>query len=256
MERLDKILSRLSHLNLEGQIVDKSCVSKLGGSCDVFRAWSNKHGKKVAVKQIREFMSDNESFAKRLAKEIRVWTKLKHENVLPLLGYFIVGKNKMPSMVSEWMEDGTMTEYMKTFDRCSIETLRMLVGIASGLAYLHERDVIHADLKSANILISSNGTPLLTDFGLSLVLCQTQSTTQRALTTSTAMLGGTVRWMARELFASKSDGTLQRHDRATDIWAYGMVVYVCDPCSNLRFQCNFKLDVPLGTAYPEGSVCR
>ncbi len=65
MDRLDKILSGLSHLDLDGQIVDKQvCVSKLGGSCDVFTAWSNKHGKKVAVKQIREFMSDNESFAK------------------------------------------------------------------------------------------------------------------------------------------------------------------------------------------------
>ncbi len=65
MDRLDKILSGLSHLNLEGQIVDKqACISKLGGSCDVFSAWSNKHGKKVAVKQIREFMSDNETFAK------------------------------------------------------------------------------------------------------------------------------------------------------------------------------------------------
>ncbi len=62
----------------------------------------------------------------RLAKEIRVWTMLKNENVLPLLGYFTVGKNKMPSMISEWMEDGTMTKYMKTFDRCSIETLRMV----------------------------------------------------------------------------------------------------------------------------------
>jgi len=82
MERLDSILSGLSHLNLDGQIVDKQAyVSKLGGSCDVFSAWSNKHGKKVAVKQIREFMGDNESFAKGLAKEIRVWTTLEHENV-------------------------------------------------------------------------------------------------------------------------------------------------------------------------------
>ncbi len=70
------------------------------------------------------------------------------------------------------------------------------------------------------------------------------------------MLGGTVRWMARELLAFESDGTPQRHDRATDVWAYGMVVYVCDPCSNSTFQYNFKFDVPLGTAFLEGSVWR
>lgn len=71
----------------------------------------------------------------------------------------------MPSLISEWMEDGTMTEYMKTFPRCCNETQRMvrsssllpgvrsnkspkLLGIASGLAYLHGTHVIHADLKS------------------------------------------------------------------------------------------------------------
>lgn len=65
MERLERILSELAHLNLDGQILDKQdCVSKLGGSCDVFRAWSTKHMKKVAVKQIREFMGENMLFAK------------------------------------------------------------------------------------------------------------------------------------------------------------------------------------------------
>lgn len=45
-------------------LLQQDCVSKLGGSCDVFRAWSTKHLKKVAVKQIREFMGENVSFAK------------------------------------------------------------------------------------------------------------------------------------------------------------------------------------------------
>ena len=109
-------------------------------------------------------------------------------------------------------------------------------GICRGLEYLHSRKVIHADLKSVricdfqpffsnnlltqeNILISDAGTPLLADFGLSLILAQTTSTT---FTQTSVLQGGTTRWMAPELF----DPTPQRHDEFTDIWAYGMVTYV------------------------------
>ncbi len=65
MDRLANILSSLSHLNLEGFIVQKQAhASGLGGSCDVYFAWSNKHNKKVAVKQIRAFLRKDPSLAK------------------------------------------------------------------------------------------------------------------------------------------------------------------------------------------------
>ncbi|KLO13908.1 kinase-like protein, partial [Schizopora paradoxa] len=156
-------------------------------------------------------------------KEIKVWASLDHENVVPLLGYFTVGNNKLPRLVSSWMEDGTMTDYMRTFPRCSFLTQKMLIGIASGLAFLHEKGVVHADLKTPNILISKAKTPLLTDFGLSAVVGQSKSTATRS---STNNLGGTVRWMAREFFvvSSHPDAT-HKHDKKTDVWAYGMVIY-------------------------------
>lgn len=65
MDRLDKILSGLSHLNLDGFIVQKQAyASGLGGSCDVYSAWSDKHNKKVAMKQIRAFLRKDQSLAK------------------------------------------------------------------------------------------------------------------------------------------------------------------------------------------------
>ncbi len=65
METLEKLLSELSHLNLEGQIFNKQAhASSFGGSCDVYTAWSRTHGTKVAVKQIRVFMRKDEFFAK------------------------------------------------------------------------------------------------------------------------------------------------------------------------------------------------
>ena len=64
-DRLKEIISSLSHLNLEGKIVNKTIhASGFGGSCDVYSAFSTKHNRKVAVKQIRVFMTKDKDFAK------------------------------------------------------------------------------------------------------------------------------------------------------------------------------------------------
>ncbi len=64
MDRLQTLLAGLSHLDLEGQIIDGKALLGFGGTCDVFVAWSQKHRTKVAVKRIRAFMLEDESFAK------------------------------------------------------------------------------------------------------------------------------------------------------------------------------------------------
>ncbi|KLO13875.1 kinase-like protein [Schizopora paradoxa] len=221
MERLSNILAGLSHLNLEGKIVEKQPhASGLGGSCDVYTAWSVEHGKKVAVKQIRTFLKKDPAFAKKLAKEILIWSKLVHENILPLLGYFAEGNDVMPSLVSEWMEKGTLHDFMKTFPRGGIITCSILRDIAAGLSYLHLNKVIHGDLKTQNILISAHGTPLLADFGLSVALSHSQST----MGMTTASTKGTVRWMAIELLSVLGDEPSKPCEQ-TDMWAFGMVVY-------------------------------
>lgn len=64
-DRLEEMLSSLSHLNLEGKVINKTAhASGFGGSCDVYSAWSVKHDKKIAVKQIRAFMTKDKNFAK------------------------------------------------------------------------------------------------------------------------------------------------------------------------------------------------
>jgi len=57
---------------------------------------------------------------------MRIWEKLDHVNVLPLLGYFTEGVNVMPALVSEWMEHGTLFDFMKSFPKASIATCTMV----------------------------------------------------------------------------------------------------------------------------------
>jgi len=169
----------------------------------------------------RVAFSNTLAVQQRLTKEIRIWAALNHKNILPLLGYLTEGDNMMPSLISEWMGYGSLNDFMKSFPRGGVETCRMLADIASGLAYLHSKNVIHADLKSYNILISPTKAPLLADFGLSLALSESQITTG----TTTSSSRGTVRWMAIELFPSVSGDEPERHNEMTDIWSFGMIAY-------------------------------
>lgn len=62
----------------------------------------------------------------KLTKEIRIWSQLSHPNVLPFLGYFVEGEGAMPSLVSEWMENGTLTVYLEKIPYCGDETLSIV----------------------------------------------------------------------------------------------------------------------------------
>ena len=98
------------------------------------------------------------------ARELCIWAQLQHENILSLIG--IVTVDGMPGLASEWIEGGTMNDYLKKHKNTDIRRVVRVVaeypefnqlialvqvwGIACGLEYLHSMGVVHSDLKGVS----------------------------------------------------------------------------------------------------------
>ncbi|CAE6385150.1 unnamed protein product [Rhizoctonia solani] len=187
-----------------------------GGFGDI---WSALHvdGRQIAIKTLRPYGDlatfDRRTLEKRAIRELSVWRKINHPNVLKLLGVCDLGGEI--GMVSEWMVHGNIMQY--TTEHKDANKLKLITNATTGLAYLHERGIIHGDLKGGNIVIAADGTARLVDFGLAKM-------TESALKFSaTSTVKGTHRWMAPELMnpdeKSKAFVTF-----ATDIYSMGMTI--------------------------------
>ncbi|KAF8607272.1 kinase-like protein [Ceratobasidium sp. AG-I] len=181
-----------------------------GGFGEVYRG-KLQDGSQVAIKTMR-VNSCNEAHKplKDAARELHTWSKCQHPNVLKLLG--LVEFRGQIGMVSAWMKKGSLPPYLDQnpeVDRCQMST-----HICAGLSYLHKNQIIHGDLKGLNVLISDDGTPVLTDFGNAVLQDRTLQ-----LTTTQDKNNISPRWTAPELM-----GESATYSFAADIYALAMVI--------------------------------
>ncbi|QRV89047.1 kinase domain protein [Ceratobasidium sp. AG-Ba] len=179
-----------------------------GGFGDIFQGKLTS-GEPVAIKSQRLFLSDQKTL-KRVARELHTWSRLKHPNVLELLGLALFRGHM--AMVSPWMSNGTLLEYIHQHPH--INRCRIALAVSEGVAYLHQNNVVHGDIKSANVLISTKGVPKLADFGSSRVNKSTLD-----FTTTTGGANYSMRWAAPEVL----DGTI-RQSKEADVYALGMTI--------------------------------
>ncbi|KAJ7512715.1 kinase-like domain-containing protein [Mycena galericulata] len=154
-----------------------------------------------------------DSRTQKLCREALVWKDLHHPNILPFLG---IDRDSFPSelcMVSPWMEHGTVLDYLKAHQHANVH--KLLLEIAQGLEYLHSKNIVHGDLRGANILVTENSTACLADFGLSVFTDVTASTSSNR--------AGCIYWMAPELIAPERFGCGYARTSASDVYAFGCV---------------------------------
>ncbi|HOJ96391.1 MAG TPA: serine/threonine-protein kinase [Methanospirillum sp.] len=128
-----------------------------GGAGMIWYAERAGDGLPVVVKVPRK---DDEITGMSFMQEISIWKNLEHKNIARLLSANIL---PVPYIEIEYLP-GSVADLDKPVS-CT-ETMRIITGLISALLYAHEKGIIHCDIKPTNILLSSTGTPKLTDWGL------------------------------------------------------------------------------------------
>jgi serine/threonine protein kinase len=186
-----------------------------GGMATVYKALDTRLEREVAIKIIRRaaFPPDQmERMSKRFEREARSLARLSHRNIVKVLDY---GEYEgSPYLVMEYLPSGTLKDRLSRGRLSWQNAFRLLKPVAQALAHAHENQIIHRDVKPANILVSRSGEPMLSDFGIAKLL-ENEGTTEL---TATGAGVGTPEYMAPEQGMGKAD------ERA-DIYALGVVLY-------------------------------
>lgn len=184
-----------------------------GGMSDTYRAYDLVNHREVVIKIPDQSMLGDPATFERFQRELTVMNTLKHPFILKGLDS---GKyNRVPFLVTEFVEGQSLRALIESSAPLPPDKALVLIRqIADGMAYCHENDVIHRDLKPENILITSDGQPIIIDFGLALT-----KNTHRVTYSNLSAAAGTPDYMAPEQIDGK------RGDRRTDIYALGTIMY-------------------------------
>lgn len=178
----------------------------------------------VAIKRITAGKHADPSFIKMFEEEARVGSQLHHPNIVQILDF---GRDEEGGyyLVMEWMEGLDLFQWVRSFPRGSMPTPWPLVAaigieVLRGLSAAHEREgdgggaapVFHRDVSPSNILLGSNGTVKLTDFGLARAM-------DRASMTRPNVIKGKLAYTAPELIAGAKAGP------RTDVFGLGVVLW-------------------------------
>ncbi len=197
-----------------------------GGMAEVYEANDPLLNRQVAIKVIYAHLASQEGFDQRFRREAQLVASLRHPHIVQLYDFGI--ENEQPFMVMEFLNGGTLQDRLAQWrSRGAVmplaETARLLTKLASALDYAHERDAIHRDIKSSNIMFTAEGEPVLTDFGIAKML------SDAAQLSATGSVMGSPAYMAPEQAAG------QPVDARSDLYALGIVLYEM-VCGRVPFQ--------------------
>ena len=172
--------------------------------------WNARKGEVFAVKKCTLFGTKENM---DIPREVQILSSVpEHPNII---SFYAIAFN-YPDMfiVTEFAEKGSLFNYLHKEKQVPTvdQSLAWALEVAQGMEHLHSHDIIHRDLKSANILLSATMTSKLCDFGTARYLSHTTVQTDTS---------GTFRWMAPEVM----EAVEAKINKKCDSFSYGMVLY-------------------------------
>ncbi|KAF9650320.1 kinase-like protein, partial [Thelephora ganbajun] len=208
---------------LMGVVKDDPVPQKTGIVTETWRGTYEEKPVAIEVFKITEGCKDSDRIKMRFYKQVVLWKRLTHKNVLPFLG---VSRDVADfCLISPWMKNGCIVEYVH--NNPHVNPLDLLKDAANGLNYLHTSGLVHGDLRAEHILIGDSGQACIANTGHSTIAPIGFAASKSNTASGTVSLDEfRWRWAAPEL---------QRPDeynmpkvvatKPSDIYGMGMVIF-------------------------------
>lgn len=188
-----------------------------GGVGVVHGAWDTRLNRRVAIKVLFADVAGVNA-RRRLQREAQMASALNHPHILTV--YDTGDLDGRQYLVTEFMDGGTLRDWItqRTPDRPAL--LALLAGVADGLATAHAAGILHRDIKPDNVLVSSSGHAKVADFGLAkLDEDRTLGADSVATQTRAGLVVGTIAYMSPEQASGRPV------DARSDIFSFGVMLY-------------------------------
>lgn len=183
-----------------------------GGMATVWKARQTLLDQVRAMKVMSEVLAADEGFGQRFRAEAQNMARLDHPNVLSILEFFV--ERGLHCIVMPFIDGEPLEACLRrSGPMAAPDAARFALPILNALDFAHERGLVHRDVKPSNILLDRAGKPLLSDFGIALMLGEERRT-------RTGASIGTPHYMSPEqIFRPRLV------DRRSDVYSFGCVLY-------------------------------
>lgn len=186
-----------------------------GGQGVVYEATQQSTRRKVAIKVLLAGRYATPEAQRRFEREIEIVAGLKHPDIVAI---YDSGRTQdgRQYCVMDLVAGLPLDEWLTTTRPSPREALELFAGICEAVHYAHQRGVIHRDLKPSNILVESDGSPNILDFGLARPAGATD-----LLVSTTGQILGTLPFMSPE----QTRGSPEDIDIRTDVYSLGIILF-------------------------------
>ena len=183
-----------------------------GGMGNVYRGLDTHSGETVVVKALRpNLVAGSPDLVERFVREGEALRRLNHPNIVKMVA--AVEEDGQHYLVMEHVEGGSLRELLDQEGALPLDrVLEIALDLADALTRAHRLNIIHRDLKPGNVLLSQDGAPRLTDFGVAHL-------GQAERMTETGMVIGTIDYLSPEALNGEAI------DARCDIWSFGVLLY-------------------------------